>query len=46
MIRRGATFSQVAEVLGHMDLETTALYAKLDLATLSAISMPWPGGGR
>jgi site-specific recombinase XerD len=45
MIRRGATFPQVAEVLGHVDLETTALYAKLDLATLSAVAMPWPGGG-
>lgn len=46
MIRRGATIPQVAEVLGHVDLETTALYAKLDLATLSAIALPWPGGGQ
>ena len=46
MIRRGATLPQVAEVLGHLDLETTALYAKLDLATLSVVAMPWPGGGQ
>lgn len=46
MIRRGATFLQVAEVLGHRDLETTALYAKLDLATLAVVAMPWPGGGQ
>ena len=44
MICHGATFPQVAEVLGHLDLETTAIYAKLDLATLSAVAMPWPGG--
>jgi len=46
MICRGVTFPQVAEVLGHLDLETTALYAKLDLATLSAVAMPWPRGGQ
>jgi integrase len=46
MICRGATLPQVAEVLGHVDLETTASYAKLDLATLSAVAMPWPGGGQ
>jgi len=46
MIRGGATFPQVAEVLGHLDLETTALYAKLDLVTLSVVAMPWPGGGQ
>jgi integrase/recombinase XerD len=45
MIRRGATLPEVAEVLGHVDLETTALYAKLDLSTLAAVALPWPGGG-
>jgi integrase/recombinase XerD len=46
MIRRGATLPEVAEVLGHLDLETTALYAKLDLDTLAAVALPWPGGGQ
>jgi hypothetical protein len=30
--------------LGHESLETTALYAKLDLDSLSQLAMPWPGG--
>jgi len=46
MIRCGATFPQVADVLGHLDLESTALYAKLDLTTLSAVALPWPGGAQ
>lgn len=46
MIRRGATIPQVAEVLGHVDRETTALTAKFDVATLATIALPWPGGGQ
>jgi site-specific recombinase XerD len=43
MVRQGASFKQVADVLGHARLETTAIYAKLDVATLSRVAMPWPG---
>ena len=43
MVRRGASLKQVADVLGHARLETTAIYAKLDVETLSRIAMPWPG---
>jgi integrase len=44
MVRRGATLPQIADVLGHVDFESTALYAKLDLPTLSQVALPWPGG--
>jgi site-specific recombinase XerD len=44
MVRSGASFPQVADVLGHESLETTALYAKLDLDSLSQLALPWPGG--
>ena len=44
MVRRGATFKEVADVLGHRALVTTAIYAKLDLATLSLVALPCPGG--
>jgi len=44
MVRRGATFKEVADVLGHKALVTTTIYAKLDLATLSLIALPCPGG--
>jgi site-specific recombinase XerD len=43
MLTGGATFNEIADVLGHVCLKTTAIYAKLDLPALSAISMPWPG---
>ncbi|WP_321869778.1 tyrosine-type recombinase/integrase [Burkholderia ubonensis] len=32
-----------ADVLGHASLATTAIYAKLDLATLAHVALPWPG---
>lgn len=44
MVRRGASFKQVADVLGHRLLETTNIYAKLDEETLQQVALPWPGG--
>jgi site-specific recombinase XerD len=44
MVRRGASFKEVADVLGHASLRTTTIYAKLDLCTLSRVALPWPGG--
>jgi site-specific recombinase XerD len=44
MVRRGVSFKQVADVLGHARLETTTIYAKLDLETLSQLALPFPGG--
>jgi integrase len=46
LINGGASFSEVADLLGHQRLQTTAIYAKLDLPTLSRVSMPWIGGAR
>ena len=42
MVRAGATFKEVADVLGHARIETTAIYAKLDLDTLARVALPWP----
>lgn len=44
MLRRGASLSDIAQVLRHRSLDTTAIYAKVDRATLRAIAQPWPGG--
>lgn len=46
LVNSGATFREVAVLLGHQHLLTTAIYAKLDLATLACVSMPWVGGIR
>lgn len=46
MVRQGVSFKDVADVLGHARLETTAIYAKLDLDTLRRVALPWPGAAR
>ncbi|MBM4044267.1 MAG: integrase [Planctomycetes bacterium] len=44
MLRRGASLTEVGEVLRHRCLDTTAIYAKVDVAALRALAQPWPGG--
>jgi site-specific recombinase XerD len=44
LLRSGATLPQIAQVLGHAHLDTTRLYAKVDLHGLRTLSLPWPGG--
>lgn len=44
MVNRGASFKEVADVLGHQSIETTGIYAKLELETLAAVALPWGGG--
>jgi site-specific recombinase XerD len=46
MVTSGATFKDVADVLGHQSLATTGIYAKLDLESLARVALPWPGGAR
>jgi len=43
MIRQGASFKEVADVLGHQSLQTTGIYAKLDLSALADVALPWIG---
>jgi site-specific recombinase XerD len=42
MLEAGATLKQIADFLGHASIDTTTLYAKVDLATLSRVALPWP----
>lgn len=46
MVNGGASFKDVADVLGHRSLQTTSIYAKLDLDTLAGVALPWIGGAR
>ncbi|MCU1327516.1 MAG: integrase [Bryobacterales bacterium] len=46
MINRGASFKEVADVLGHKSMATTLIYAKLDMVALSRVMLPWPGVAR
>ncbi len=42
LINAGATVKQIADLLGHKSLDTTAIYAKVDLRSLKAVALPWP----
>ncbi len=42
LIRRGASLKEIADLLGHRCLESTRVYAKLDLASLREAAQPWP----
>jgi site-specific recombinase XerD len=43
MVNRGVSFKEVADVLGHQSLQTTGIYAKLNLVALSDVALPWMG---
>jgi site-specific recombinase XerD len=43
MLRQGATLDQIGAVLRHQYLDTTGIYAKVDVNRLTEITLPWPG---
>lgn len=43
LLRTGAPMKDIADVLRHRSLDTSAIYAKVDLNKLSAVALPWPG---
>ena len=43
MVNQGVSFKDVADVLGHRSLQTTGIYAKLDVEALAAVALPWMG---
>lgn len=45
LIRSGASLKEIADLLGHRRLETTQIYAKLDLDSLRQVAQPWPEVG-
>jgi len=42
MLRRGASLTEIGQVMRHRDPNTTRLYAKVDLGTLREVALPWP----
>jgi site-specific recombinase XerD len=44
MVRQGATFKEIADILGHRSIASTGIYAKLDLGSLEKVAISWPGG--
>jgi len=46
MLRRGASLLEIGQILDHRNPQTTAIYAKVDLASLHTLALAWPGGTR
>jgi site-specific recombinase XerD len=42
MLREGATLQQISLLLRHKSIETTQIYAKVDITGLQQIAQPWP----
>jgi site-specific recombinase XerD len=44
MLQRGASLTEIGQILDHRNPQTTAIYAKVDLASLHTLALAWPGG--
>ena len=45
LLRAGAGFGEVQQVLRHANIRHTAAYAKVDQVALTALARPWPAAG-
>jgi integrase/recombinase XerD len=43
LVQSGAPFKEIADLLRHRSLDTTTIYAKVDLPALARVALPWPG---
>lgn len=46
LLRQGGSLDEIGELLRHQSPNTTAIYAKVDVAALQTLALPWPGGSR
>ncbi len=46
MLRRGASLSEIGQLLGHRHPQTTKIYTKVDIKALRTLALPWPRGVR
>ena len=44
MLRQGSSLADIGLLLRHRSLNTTTLYAKVDVMALRTLAQPWPGG--
>jgi site-specific recombinase XerD len=42
MLRQGASLQTIGDILRHTSIETSAHYAKVDIALLQQVARPWP----
>jgi site-specific recombinase XerD len=46
LLRGGASFAEIGEVLRHRSPQTTSIYARVDIDALRPLALPWPGGAQ
>jgi site-specific recombinase XerD len=46
LLRSGASLTQIGQVLRHQQMQTTEIYAKVDVIALRALAQAWPGGAQ
>ena len=44
MVNQGVEVKQIADLLGHASIDSTAIYTKVDMRHLSSVALPFPGG--
>jgi len=44
MVNQAVPIKQIADMLGHASIDTTAIYTKVDTTHLAAVALPFPGG--
>lgn len=43
LLFEGTPLKEIADILRHRSLDTSAIYAKVDTRRLAAVALPWPG---
>jgi site-specific recombinase XerD len=46
MVAAGVPIARIGQVLRHRSLQSTAIYARVDIEQLRQLAAPWPGDGR
>jgi integrase/recombinase XerD len=46
LLAHEATLKEIADLFGHASLVTTGIYAKVNIAALREVALPWPGVNR
>jgi integrase/recombinase XerD len=44
LVRHRRPINEVADLLGHRSIDTTAIYVKVALSQLADVALPFPGG--
>jgi len=46
MVRRGVPLKQVADLMRHRSIDSTAIYVNIDVKRLHQVALPWPRSRR